>query len=103
MKKLTILMPLVSTCSVPDCAYNTNKRCHAKAITIGDDENPACDTYLPLPDTVAPELKAAQIIAGVGACKVQTCKHNQNYECTADEIFVGNVLDYGSCLTYASH
>ncbi len=39
-------MPKVSECSVDSCAYNTQKSCHAIAITVGDPGgDPACDTF----------------------------------------------------------
>jgi len=40
MKTITIETPLVSECSVTECAYNLNSDCHARAITIGDGVHP---------------------------------------------------------------
>ena len=34
MKKLTLEMPMISSCDVEQCGYNQNKNCHAKAITL---------------------------------------------------------------------
>jgi hypothetical protein len=46
MQKFSIEMPLVKKCDVLKCGYNVNSSCHAKAITIGDNVNPECDTFL---------------------------------------------------------
>jgi len=101
MKTITISMPLVSACYVTKCAYHVSANCHARAITIGDGTNPACDTYLCLQDPGEDHVKPDPIVAGVGACKVQSCRHNQRYECMADEISVGNFSDRVNCLTYS--
>jgi hypothetical protein len=103
MKTLSIQMSVVQNCSVSECVYNAANGCHAKAITIGDMGNPACDTALclsvPAAGWGATDPRPA---AGVGACKVDTCRHNQDYECTAEEISVGHRLALVHCLTYAA-
>jgi hypothetical protein len=38
-------MTRVKSCEVAECAYNSKKMCHALAITIGDLDNPMCDTF----------------------------------------------------------
>lgn len=90
-------MPIISRCDVSGCAYNTDKNCHARAITVGDLANPGCDTFF---DNIG-HTKETQRIAGVGACKVTNCRHNNDLECTADSIEVGFSAKKINCLTYA--
>jgi hypothetical protein len=90
-------MPAVSQCAVTECAYNAGAACHAKAVTIGDGDNPGCDTYF----TNSKHTHRART-AGVGACKVMGCKHNDDFECSADAINVGFNSSEINCLTYAS-
>lgn len=97
MEKMSIEMPTVSKCSVEGCGYNNGGACHAKAITVGDYENPGCDTFL---DSKV-HAKNKKRIAGVGACKVSACKHNQDFECTANNISVGFNGGKINCLTFA--
>jgi len=47
MVKTVIEMPKVSQCEGAGCVYNSQKHCHAKAITVGDFQSPECDTYGP--------------------------------------------------------
>lgn len=96
MKKLTLEMPMISSCDVEQCGYNQNKNCHAKAITVGDGVNPNCDTYF---ENKNHNLEVARI-AGVGACKVSSCKKNKNFECIADVIKIGTVKESAKCLTF---
>ncbi len=94
--KITLDIPVVSECSVSECAYNVNKACHARAITIGDGVHPGCDTYL----GSAGHTKSVQQSAGVGACKVIGCRYNGDYECNAESINVGYRESQIHCLTY---
>lgn len=96
MKKLTIEMPLVSSCGASQCGYNVNQSCHAKAITVGDYLNPGCDTFLDA-NRHSTEIKR---IAGVGACKIANCRFNDDFECTAEKIVVGQAKQKINCLTY---
>lgn len=96
MIQIAIEMPLVSACSVTECAYNTEQHCHARAITVGDSVHPGCDTFL---DSAA-HAKMTQRNAGVGACKATACQFNDDYECTADQISVGHASASVCCLTY---
>ena len=98
MKAVTIEMPQVLKCAAAKCAYNTSGACHAKAITIGDQINPDCDTFF----SANAHTKNEHILAGVGACKVGACKFNKDYECTADSIRVGFSGENVQCLTYQS-
>ncbi|MFS2134466.1 DUF1540 domain-containing protein [Duganella sp. Dugasp56] len=96
MKQVSIEMPLVAQCSVVECAYNTDSCCHARAITVGSGVHPGCDTFL----DSAPHSKAEQRTAGVGACKVSACRHNDDYECMTDHITIGRDSNSVRCLTY---
>jgi len=96
--KMTIDMPVVSECAVSQCAYNVEKTCHARAITIGDGVHPGCDTFL----GTSSHTRGKQQIAGVGACKVAACRHNDDYECSAERINVGFNAEKINCLTYSA-
>ena len=98
MKTITIETPLVSECSVTECAYNLNSDCHARAITIGDGMHPGCDTFFDNRN----HTKAAMRMAGIGACKVEACKFNDDFECITENIRVGRSKGEISCLTFAS-
>jgi hypothetical protein len=89
-------MPRIIDCQVTDCAYNSDKMCHAMAITVGD-ASPFCDTFL------KKEQKggALDVIGGVGACKVERCKFNDSLECSADGIHVGRHADSAQCDTFS--
>ena len=97
--QITLDMPLVSDCSVAECAYNVNKGCHARAITVGDGVHPGCDTYL----GSANHTRSGPNAAGVGACKVSACQYNEDYECTAESIQVGFHGDKINCLTFTAN
>lgn len=96
MNQITLEMPQVKKCDVDSCAYNSNQLCHAKAITIGDDSVPNCDTYV----SGHSQTSMIKIVAGVGACKVVGCKFNKDYECTGDAVEIGRVGSSIRCLTY---
>lgn len=96
MDKITIEMPKVKKCSVEDCGYNNGCACHAKAITVGDYENPGCDTFLDSQN----HAKETHRNAGVGACKVEICQYNDDFECSADKISVGFRDGKINCLTF---
>lgn len=89
-------MSQISKCSMKDCGYNVNENCHAKAITVGDYSNPGCDTYF----ANQFHVKETQLSAGVGACKVETCQFNKDFECTSESISVGMKKGKVNCLTF---
>lgn len=97
MSTKTLDMPDVTACEVTDCAYNKNKNCHARAITVGHGVHPGCDTFLP-----SDQHSRRSEGAGVGACKVTSCKHNDDFECQAKSIKVGRREEKVECLTFAS-
>jgi hypothetical protein len=88
-------MPMINECSMMDCAYNTEKKCHALAITVGGPE-PLCDTYM----KTARKGGDMDSIAGVGACKVSTCVYNFSLECSSENIRVGSHGDHAQCDTF---
>ncbi len=90
-------MPKVSDCSVSNCAYNSNKACHAMAITVGDEPNdPTCDTFF----QSSTHGGAKDATAGVGACKAADCQFNEEFECSAPNIHVGMKEHEPDCLTF---
>jgi len=97
MKTLTVEMPLIAQCSVTQCAYNQDRNCRAKAITIGDSHHPGCDTFFTSPVHTRERSRTA----GVGACKVSSCRYNDDLECTAEKIAVNQVAGDVRCTTYA--
>lgn len=97
MKKFTLEMPMVANCSANNCAYNMNSNCHCRAITIGDATHPGCDTFL----GGAKHTKQT-MIAGIGACKMGSCKFNDDLECMAENIQVGMSGKQASCMTFTA-
>jgi hypothetical protein len=89
-------MSKISKCGVNACAYNKDQRCHALAITIGDANNPRCDTFF----SSGSKGGDATSIGKVGACKVSVCKHNESLECSAGQIEVGTKQNTAYCLTF---
>jgi hypothetical protein len=83
MKTKTLEMPEVAGCEATECAYNRDRLCRARAITVGDGTRPMCDTAFH-----AGSHTHGEMIAGVGACKVAHCRHNNDLECQADVIQV---------------
>lgn len=95
--KMNLDIPAVAECTIVDCAYNMEKTCHAKAITIGDADSPNCDTLC----CGVSHVRDGATHAGVGACKVSSCSYNDDLECTAHSITVGVMNNHVSCLTYS--
>lgn len=90
-------MPKVAECDVTECAYNTGTKCHALAITVGDDVHPMCDTFFRAHRHGGDPSPAGK----VGACKVEACKYNDDYECSAPAIQVAHSDDgCADCQTY---
>jgi hypothetical protein len=89
-------MPKISQCSATGCSYNTESACHALAITIGDMNDPMCDTFVQV-DTDGGDPQA---VGQVGACKMSSCKHNESLECMAETVTVGPKDDQIDCLTF---
>jgi hypothetical protein len=95
--RILMEMPVVTACEAEACAYNTDRTCHALAITVGDVRHAYCDTFFK-----APAKGGDPIAVGhVGACKMSDCQHNVQFECQAPGITVGYAENAADCLTYA--
>ena len=94
--RFTIEMPKIDTCEATGCAYNVERACHARAITVGHGVHPGCDTYV----VTGRHVPDRSDTAGVGACKVEVCKHNRDLECTASSIRVDVNDDQVECETF---
>jgi len=91
------MMTRITECDVTDCAYNKHNSCHTLAITVGGPEAcPQCDTFV----TSAKPGGVLDMKAGVGACKVSSCMHNDSLECNASSIKVGRHMDHPDCKTF---
>ncbi len=93
--KVTMEMPLVKGCAMEECVFNIDKSCSTRAITVGDGATPQCDTFF-----VANKHTRQKHLAGVGACKVISCRYNNDYDCLADNIIVGHVRSLAKCQTF---
>jgi hypothetical protein len=98
MKKITLEMPVVTKCGATQCAYNVGQNCHAKAITVGDEQGHRCDTFF----KGQVHTQAVGRTSGVGACKVTGCAYNQDMNCSMDGIQMGLVGGEVSCVTYSA-
>lgn len=94
----TINMADVGGCDASACAYNAEKGCYARAVTIGDGVFPACDTFL----GQSAHIGRGEQVAGVGACKIAGCKFNANFECQADAIVIATAGAPPACQTFAT-
>lgn len=65
MERICLDMPRVSRCNVAECGYNMDNFCHARAITVGGRDRPACDTFFQ-----SEQRAKYDGVAGVGACRV---------------------------------
>ena len=91
------MMARISSCAVSECAYNTDQKCHAKAITVGDGVHAMCDTYF----KTSMFGGAKDQIADVGACKVSACRYNEDLECQSKSIQVNYHEGHPDCITFA--
>ena len=92
---VTMQMALVKSCNVSDCAYfKQGNECHAMAITVGGPK-PYCDTYFE-----SSGKGGAEQTGTVGACKVDNCRHNMNFECSAEGIDVIGEKGHALCSTF---
>ena len=92
---MELKMPKIIDCSMKECAYNTDKLCHAMAITVGS-KSPMCDTFMKRKQKGGMK----EMNGSVGACKIDNCTFNQSLECTADGIHVGIHADHAECETF---
>lgn len=91
----TRTMPNVLFCSVGECAYNDHEHCHAGSITV-DSPEPLCDTFFK-----SGRKGGIESLGTVGACKNDTCIHNESYECTAKGIEVSLHHTKPECDTFS--
>ncbi len=92
----TKILTNVLFCSVTECAYNDHEKCHAGAITV-DGPEPLCDTFFKNQHKGG----MGESMGIVGACKNQTCIHNESYECTANGIEVSLRSGKPECNTFS--
>ncbi len=93
---MPMTMPKIMDCDMMDCVYNRDDECHAMAITIGD-QSPICDTCM----RGSKKGGVMDMTAGVGACKVESCKFNRSLECSSKGIHVGQHTDHAECETFS--
>ena len=87
----------VADCSVTNCSFNDHTNCNAAAITVGGAENHAhCATFI---DTSATG-GLPKVLASVGACQREECRHNNHLMCDAHDVRVGPGAELADCLTY---
>jgi hypothetical protein len=90
-------IPRIQTCEATECSYNTNRSCHAVAITVGDSSMAHCDTFF----SRSRKGGIESINAGVGACKMESCKFNTDLECSAEQgINISSKSGQAMCSTY---
>jgi hypothetical protein len=101
MKMSPMEMPQIQSCDMTDCDYNKRKQCHAMAVTIGDGDNPRCDTFWVATGRKEKSGDPTQI-GHVGACRVSQCLYNDRLQCMAEGIMVGLKEKNSApmCLTY---
>ena len=92
-------MPHVQTCDMTDCAYNKHRQCHAKAVTIGDEQDPMCDTFWSRKDTKGTAGDPTRM-GHVGACHMSTCLYNDRLQCAAEGVTVGHRNKTAQCMTF---
>lgn len=83
--KQTISINVVARCTVPECIFNRDGECYARAITIGNGNHAECETFL----SGNHHIPTNQQKAGVGACKSKRCLHNRDFACDAEQVYVG--------------
>ncbi|MBI5409550.1 MAG: DUF1540 domain-containing protein [Nitrospirae bacterium] len=95
---MAMTMSRISSCEMTDCSYNSDKKCHTPAITVGDMSCAICDTFV----KSSQKGGEAATIGGVGACKADNCRFNKSLECTASNILVGMHSNHADCKTFAA-
>ena len=90
-------MAKIKECNMQDCSYNMENMCHTMAITVGEEDCASCDTY------AHKSMKGGEMsmIAGVGACKVESCSHNQALECTMQNVQMGSHNSHADCMSFS--
>lgn len=89
-------MPVVSSCEVQSCFYNSGKMCHAPAINVGSD-HAACDAFVA---DGRGRHSARSDVGLVGACHIEDCRFNSDMTCGAPGIVVLGHAGHADCGTY---
>lgn len=92
---MAMSMSKIVSCSVNECAYNKDNKCHTLAITVGSG-HPSCDTFT----RARTKGGSEELIGGVGACREQNCSFNKALECSAPSISVAPHSGHGDCRTF---
>jgi len=95
---MAMSMPKISSCEVTDCSYNSDKKCHTMAITVGDQSCAMCDTFTKM----SKKGGDVGVTGAVGACRADNCKYNKSLECTAGNIMVGLHSSHADCKTFSA-
>jgi hypothetical protein len=90
-------MSKIKECNMDDCSYNMDNKCHTMAITVGEEDQASCETYAHK-SMLGGDLN---MIAGVGACKVDSCSHNQALECTMQNVQMGSHNNHADCMSFS--
>lgn len=93
---MAVKMPEVKTCTVGECSYNANSKCHAIAITVGHSSHACCDTFF----KTSHKGGLKSVNGGVGACRQENCRFNKDLECSATAIMVGLPEGHADCMTF---
>lgn len=94
----TIKAAAVTECTIPECVYNRDARCQAVAVTVSPEEQPECRTMW---SSNAHSTRKSDS-AVVGACHATGCRHNRDYHCTANGIYIGYVDNIVACQSYST-
>lgn len=92
---MTPAIPTIINCNAGKCIYNYSGQCRTLAINVGGPE-PLCDTYF----SNGKKGGLMDLVAKVGACKVESCTHNRSFECSATGVDVVFVGDFAECATF---
>lgn len=91
-------MSHIEKCDATECAYNSDGFCHTLAVTIGDPRGcPDCSTFF-VSSSKGGDQEAT---AGIGACKMASCRYNMQLECSAPSVSIGHAEEHVHCLTFS--
>lgn len=93
-------MPPIVQYEEKECGFHRTSKCNAFAITVGgpEDLRPNCDTFF----QTKTQCGKVNIFAGVGACKVLTCRFNELLMCLAPDVKIQVYNGQAECATYRS-
>ncbi|MBI2958503.1 MAG: DUF1540 domain-containing protein [Chloroflexi bacterium] len=87
-------MTRISACSMAQCTYNQDNRCHTHGIMVGP--HAECSTYT----YCNPKAGRAEVKGGIGACLADECKFNESLECCAPDVDVHDHSAHADCRTF---